>query len=902
MRVPRATVRLQMHPGFTLDDARARIPYYATLGISHFYLSPISCAVPGSQHGYDVVDPSRVSPDLGGEPALRRLARALQDRDMGILLDIVPNHMATHPGNEWWWDVLAHGMHSRYAAWFDINWHPADKSLHGKILAPFLADNYADSLARGDLRLNYDGKTDRYLIMAGAAAYPVAPGSLAGDDRNPVDVLAEYDPAFQAGQRRMHELLERQHYRLCSWRCAAKNINWRRFFEITGLIGVRVEEPEVFDAVHELPLRLYEEGLLDGLRIDHVDGLARPLTYCERLRAAMLERRPQAATPWVVVEKILAHAEPLDHRFQISGTTGYDFMDQVAAVLHDEKGCVQLVELWRQNTKNPDTAARFVLQARLLMLRRHFVAERTALTRCMHELIRGETGSDAWSMEALDRVLEAFLAGFPVYRSYIEGGEASAGDMAVIETAASEARTRLDSSEQRLLKVMVDRLTAVKQRDPDILSAAEDPVRIKVIRRFEQLTPPLAAKSLEDTVFYRYGPLLSRNEVGSDPSFLTLKVEEFHSNNTHRIKRHPASLLATASHDHKRGEDMRARLAVLSERVDAWRQACSEWETWQRTECGRPMPQAEIYMLWQTLVGAWPLDLDIRNAAAVAGFGKRIAQWQLKALREAKSSSSWLEPNLEHERDSATYLYKLLGWPTEAARRLAEAADAVAERDAVGEHVPQSGLLKSFHEFVQSIAPAGAVNGFAQLVLRLTAPGVPDLYQGTEWWDFSLVDPDNRRPVDYTARQRALESIGPEKNLASLLPHWRDGRIKQAMLCRLLELKAALPDVFNGGAYDPLEVAGVRRDRLMAFARRHNGRQVIVVAPRLCADAVSRAADARPVIDMTCWKDTGIMVAAHRGGGFKDVFSGRFFHPSDGAALKAEHLFADLPCAVLTAA
>ena len=902
MRAPRATVRLQVHPGFTLDDARECVPYYAALGISHFYLSPISCAVPGSQHGYDVVDPSRVSPELGGEAALRRLADALRVHDMGILLDIVPNHMATHPNNEWWWDVLARGRQSRYADWFDINWEAADESLRGKVLAPFLGDDYATCLKNGDIRLAYDEQAGSYVIQASGTAYPISAGSLVMGNRDRATVLAEYDPASEPGQRRLHDLLEQQHYRLCIWRRAADSMNWRRFFEITGLIGVRVEEPEVFEAVHQLPLSLYEQGVVDGLRIDHVDGLARPLAYCRQLRAAMRERRPQQESPWIVVEKILAHAEPLDSRFQVSGTTGYDFMDQVSGVLHDETGCRHLFELWQEKTGNSESADGFVLQARLLMLRRHFVAERTNLARYMHQLIGTEAGSETWAVEAVDRVLEAFLASFPVYRTYIEGGEASAGDVEVINTAASQARTWLDSSDQRLLDVLVEWLTGAKRVARKRRSSDVESDRKHVVQRFEQLTPPLAAKSLEDTVFYRYGPLLSRNEVGSDPSVLSLNVEDFHSHNIARAQRHPMSLVATASHDHKRGEDMRARLAVLSERVDAWREVCTHWESWQQAEYKVPLPQSEVYMLWQTLVGAWPLDLDIRNADAVANFGRRIAQWQLKALREGKTSSSWFEPNLRHEQQSAEYLYRLLGWPSKSAKRLAETENDDPEPKALADHDPASGLLAAFHEFVQTLAPAGAVNSLAQLVLRLTVPGVPDLYQGTDWWDFSLVDPDNRRPVDYSSRVRALGMFDPQANVASLLPHWRDGRLKQAFVARLLTLRATLPDVFSTGSYEPLDVEGVGRARLIAFARRNNGRDVIVVVPRLSAAAVASSVDTSPVIDMTYWKDTGIMVPAHRGGGFRDVLTGKAFDLSGGAAIKVEHLLAELPCAVLTAA
>lgn len=911
MSVPRATVRLQLHAGFTLDHAREQIPYYASLGVSHLYLSPISCAVPGSLHGYDVIDPTRVNPELGGEPALRALSEALRARGMGILLDIVPNHMATHPGNAWWWDVLARGRQSRYAHWFDIDWRPADKTLYGKVLAPFLAQDYAGSLAGGELRLVHDGERDRYLIEASGGRFPVADGTLACRGRDCTEILAEHDPAEHRGRWRLHELLKRQHYRLCGWRCAADSINWRRFFEISGLAGLRIEEPEVFDAVHELPLKLYEQGLIDGLRIDHVDGLARPLAYCRRLREAMRARRPggagAGAEPWVVVEKILAGGEVLDERWQVDGTTGYDFMDQAAAVLHDAHGGARLIGLWQQVCGRSDTAADFLREARTTMLRRHFFAERNALVRRVHELIHMRARPGEWSQEAVDRVLEVFLACFPVYRSYVEGAEAADQDRAVIDRAAAQARARLDpdSGEHRLLDLVTAWLIAIPPgtrpaRRPGGPPCDEAACRQEAVRRFEQLTPPLAAKSLEDTVFYRYGPLLSRNEVGSDPSVLAESVDAFHARNAWRAEHYPASLLATASHDHKRGEDARARLAVLSERVEEWERACREWAAWKTQECETPSQSAERYMLWQAMVGAWPLDLHPRDPEALAAFGRRIVQWQRKALREAKQNSSWFDPDLDYELRCAQYVHELLGWAPAQARRLAEAVDADERPDASDGHAPEAGLLCSFHDFVQDIAPAGAVNSLAQTVLRLTSPGVPDLYQGTEWWDFSLVDPDNRRAVDYPGRRRALDAAAANADMAALLAHWRDGRIKQAIIRAVLALRAQAEAVFARGACLPLETAGRRREHVIAYARRLGGQDVIVAVPRLCAQALAeQEGDGGPRIDMTYWDDTGIMVSALGGRDMKDIFTGKTHRPSANAELPAQRLFAELPCAVL---
>lgn len=902
MNGPRATVRLQLHAGFTLDDARVQVPYYSALGVSHFYLSPVSCAVPGSSHGYDVTNPQRINPELGGAEAFQALASALHAHHMGILLDIVPNHMATHHHNRWWWDVLEHGPHSRYARWLDIDWRPSDPTLYGKVLAPFLGQDYTHSLAEGDVRLIYDEERGRFIITAGQTPFPVAKGTLAGADRTPEKVLEEYTPGSQRGRWRLHELLKRQHYRLCSWHCAADSINWRRFFEISGLIGVRVEEPEVFEAVHELPLRLYEQGLVDGLRIDHVDGLAQPLSYCRRLRQAMRDRRETGREPWLVIEKILAADEVLDQRWQVDGTTGYDFMDQAGALLHDPQAEPELIALWHGLSGQPDTAATYVHDARTLMLQHHFVAERRALVRSLHGLLRMFPRTSDWSLQEVDKALEALLVYFPVYRTYLNDQEASHQDALEIERAAAGAHHRLRNGSEA--NVLLDDIKALllagrdlsEQGSPDLeLAHVQVPARREMIQRFEQLTPPLAAKSLEDTVFYRYGPLISRNEVGSDPSVFSLAPDDFHACNTRRASRHRASLLATATHDHKRGEDSRARLAVLSERVDDWKQACRLWTEWRRATPGMPCEGAERYMLWQAMIGAWPLELDIEDTGAVADFAARIVQWQTKALREAKLSSSWFAPDLEYERRSAQYVYESLGWkPVEAGVPKPDFRQGPAEGFM---HDPDAGLLRSLHGFVQSIASAGAVNSLAQTVLRLTSPGIPDLYQGTEWWDYTLVDPDNRKAVDYEQRRKALTEIASSTALSA--QHWRNGCIKQAVIQRILALRARDGDLFDLGAYEPLGVEGRRLNQVIAYQRCLEGQHVLVAVPRLCADGVRP--DAGLEIDTIYWNDTSIMVPALQGWHMQDIFTGKKRSVPDDGRLPARDLFSDLPCAVLVA-
>ncbi|MGB6103180.1 MAG: malto-oligosyltrehalose synthase [Pusillimonas sp.] len=834
MSTPRATARLQLHGGFTLLDACGLVPYYADLGVSHYYLSPVTRARPGSRHGYDVIDHSVVSPELGGEAALIQLAERLREYGMGLILDIVPNHMATHAGNAWWWDVLRHGPDSPHASWFDIDWQAPDPSLRGKVLAPFLPEACEAGLAGGNVRLVPDESGRALLIEAYGVCYPIAPGSLAGGGE-PAQIIRAHDGRDPAGRRRMHALLERQHYRLADWRSAASAINWRRFFEINDLIGVCVEKPAVFDAVHALPLRLYAQGLIDGVRIDHVDGLADPAEYCRKLRGELACRslqRPESLRgdePWIVVEKILAPDENLDSQWQVDGSTGYDFMDQTAAVLHDGGGAAALTWQWHELTGDARDVQAYVRDARQQLLDRHFVAERHRLLRGVRRLARAGEGTRDWSRQAIGRALDDVLVSFPVYRSYI----------------AEQA------------------LPGALWRD--------------VIRRFQQLTPPLAAKSLEDTVFYRYGRLLSRNEVGSDPAVFAIPASNYHQKNAWRAGHAPQSMLATATHDHKRGEDARARLAVLSEVSGAWCEASGRWLSgpggaWR--EAG-PAQAAERYMLFQTMVGGWPLDLASDDEPGLRDFVRRLGHWQVKALREAKLSSGWFEPDLAYEQAALAFLDSLL--PGQ-------------------EHY---GLLCDIALFAQRIAPAGAVNSLAQVLLRVTAPGVPDMYQGTEFWDFSLVDPDNRREVDFSARRAALTALEAGAQLPDLLAHWRTGGIKQAVLAWALNVRRAMPAVFTGGAYWALPSTGSRADHVVAFIRAGPDGLALVVAPRLCCSGVSRDRDL-PVLDPAFWGDTAVCAPRRYAGmAWTNALGGAQLNCAADGRIRLADALAELPVALL---
>ncbi|NYT22364.1 malto-oligosyltrehalose synthase [Alcaligenaceae bacterium] len=878
---PRATLRLQLHAGYTLDDVRGDLPYFSRLGVSHLYLSPVSQARRASTHGYDVVDHGRVDAARGGEEALRRLAGAARRAGMGILLDIVPNHMAADPDNAWWWDVLARGRESAWAACFDIDWDAS--SPPGRILAPFLARPYADALRRGDIRLVRTANLGPH-IVAHEIPYPLAPASLAALGEGDA-MLAAHDPARAEGRARLHDLLERQHYRLADWRCAARHINWRRFFEVSGLIGVRVECPRVFDLVHDLPLRLYAEGIIDGLRIDHVDGLAWPLAYCRRLRAALEALRPSrpssalAGPPWVVVEKILAPGESLDDRWAADGTTGYDFAGDVGALQHDGRGESPLFAAWARLAGDGRPARAWRLEARQEMLDRHFIAERNALLDAL--LRRARADAAAGVRGPLDtprvperlpvgRALDALLRHFPTYRSYVEEGPRTAADRFWFGQALEGARADADGGGYAALLPLLDRWLGGAAP----VSANER----RAVRAFQQLTPPLAAKSLEDTVFYRYGCLLSRNEVGSDPAVFALTPDAFHAANVARAARTPRGLLATATHDHKRGEDARARLAVLSEIPGEWLEACGTWLDEGAGDAASAVP-AFRYMLLQTLAGGWPPGLSATDAAGLRPYFDRVAAWVVKALREGKQLSGWFDPDPAQEEACLAYLESM--------------APGGSRHD----------LLTRIEDFVRRIEPGAIANGLIQAALRLTCPGIPDLYQGTEFRDFSLVDPDNRRPVDFAARSGALRNY--EEGRGGAAAHrplfdsgrwpahaWADGRVKQALVAELLGLRRRCPEAFEGG-YRPLAPIGGPPGRLLAFGR---GDSVLVIAGVKCAAPMRFDATGMPSLGPAYWEGAALSLPAAPDG-WRDVLRGRRW-PETPPPRVAE-LLAGFPLAVL---
>ena len=896
---PRATIRLQMHRGFDFDAAAARVPYFARLGMSHVYTSPILMARAGSGHGYDVVDPSQVNPELGGEAGLRRLVDVIRAHGLGLITDIVPNHMAVgEADNPWWMDVLEWGRESIYAGFFDIDWDVADPDLNSRVLAPFLGKPYGEALKDGDLKLCFDAGIGRFHVSAhDAHRFPLAPEQYAGlfktygsglealstrlrDALNrrlpratrragfeqicaeltgPAQtpelqtaierILAVHEPDAPGGAERLHQLLEGQHYRLAWWRTAPDEINWRRFFDVNTLAGLRTEESGVFEAVHATTFRLYAEGLIDGVRVDHVDGLADPRAYCRKLRRRLetLARERPAGLPkeraYFVVEKILAAGEQLARDWRTDGTSGYVFMNEASAVLHDPAGQEPLAALWRECSGGSGDFEREEREARRRIPGHLFSADFNACALALHRIARHEPATRDWTLAAIRRCLTEMLVHFPVYRTYADVQGRSAADAAIMARVIADAKNTCRPAERDLLDLMDRWLGGEPAQSQRHAVARRD--RLRALARFQQLTSPVAAKSVEDTAFYRFGVLLSRNEVGANPGQFAMTATEFHNACRERRERYPAAMLATATHDHKRGEDLRARLAVLSEIPAEWKQVVDSWRHGNAALKphfgGLSGPDAiDEYLLYQMLVGAWPLMLRSDDRAGLAELAQRLGDWQRKAVREAKRRSGWVEPNLGYEEACDTFLNLLLDPDRSAA------------------------FLQSLTTLIERLAAPGALKSLAQTLLRLTTPGVPDTYQGTEFWDFSLVDPDNRRPVDYDAREHALDENRTDRDV---LGNWRDGHVKQRLIARSLQLRATIPDVFNGGSYLPLRLTGVRAQDVLAFAREHAGQAVIVAVPlrSTTANAPDSIGDDL-MFPSQAWGDTRIELPASLGG------------------------------------
>jgi (1->4)-alpha-D-glucan 1-alpha-D-glucosylmutase len=913
-RLPVATYRVQLNRQFRFEDARKLVPYLCRLGISDLYASPILKARWGSTHGYDVVDPASLNPELGSEEDFEALSRELKGYEMGLLLDIVPNHMAASPENPWWRDILENGRYSPYAAFFDIDWAAAED----RIILPILTSPYRQALDTGQFSLILDdtGLSVRYrdcnlpldirsyrLVLSHRWDTLEAALSSNHPDLEPVfrliNTLEHLPPSSgpQKTGREYHErqaaketfriivsrvprvkawlgegialfngcrgrpesfalmddLLEQQAYRLEFWRSALGQLNYRRFFDVSDLIGLRVEEEEVFQAVHALILRFVREGKVTGLRIDHVDGLRDPRQYLIRLQPQVTQGATEVGRPrrsYVVVEKILSGGETLPWDWPVSGTTGYDFANMLNALFIDGEGARALNEIYRRFTGSRATFDDVVYENKRQVVAELFPGEVRGLGRMLADLARRAESAAGLSAEKLKQALTEVTACLPVYRTYTRTFKVSPRDRIYLEQAVAEARRHQGTANT----TAVDFLKRVLTLDfPDYTTTARKETWLDFVLRWQQLTGAVMAKGFEDTALYGYSRLLSLNEVGGDPGSNGLSIDYFHRRNRVRLEHWPHTMNATSTHDTKRSQDTRARINILSEIPEEWGAHLSRWCHWNEPKKCRvkevPVPEPDIEMLiYQTLIGAWPL-----NETEVPEFKKRLKDYLTKAVREAKVHTSWLSPDRDYESALDTFLKSIL------------------------EDSPQNGFLRDLLPFTRKITYYGMLNSLAQVLLKATCPGVPDFYQGAELWDFSLTDPDNRRPVDFVKRKTLLadltrkEAQGQKSLAQEVISSWQDGRVKLYVTVKALGARRAGRDVFQEGQYLPLKVAGGKQGHVVSFARRRDSTWFLVVAPRLPAKLV--APGTLPV-GRRVWDDDRLLLPDGAPEGWSNLFTG----------------------------
>ncbi|WP_276854924.1 malto-oligosyltrehalose synthase [Enterobacter oligotrophicus] len=796
--IPSATYRIQFRNGMTFDRVVELVPYLKDLGISHLYASPVFTATHDSTHGYDVVDPNEIEPAIGGRAGFDRMASALRQAGMGLILDIVPNHMSTSLENRWWRDVIEYGQQSRYARYFDIDWSRP-------LTLPFLGDTFEAELEKGAITLKRDTVTGKAALVYYDTAYPLNPATVADD-------------------KTLAELHEAQSWRLMSWREASKQLSWRRFFEITGLVGVRVEDEAVFNDTHRLILELVHAGVVDGLRIDHVDGLADPLGYLQRLR--------QATGPacYITVEKILAKGEQLPAEWPVSGTTGYEFIASLAEVLVDDNNLERLENIHDQTVGGTVDRHDALRDAKGLMTDRNFEGEFTTLLTIATDLAR-QNGL-ALHSDDIRHTLRELLIAFPVYRTYGTAEGLTPSDVALLNRVVA----RITTPEPALSLIMRILTGDVQPHSRDAAALFRT--------RFQQLTGPLMAKSVEDTLFFRHNLELALNEVGADPTPQAFSLARFHQEMRIRLARQPDALLGTSTHDTKRGEDARARLYTLTEAPEQWGENLARWRQMNQTQVrflndGTAPNAADTWMIYQALAGVWPATLSPDDRDGLKSLEDRFLGFIEKALREAKQRTDWIDSNESYENVVLDYVRHLLS----------------------------SDNTLFLHDFCESLQPfirAGLMNSLSQTVIKLTAPGVPDIYQGSEALNFSLVDPDNRREPDF-AVLRANLSTG-DSGLFHHEQRWRDGSVKQYVTATLLRLRPHYPALFRYGDWLPLKVSGERENNLIVYARVKDDSALIVAVPRLVFDVTTPD---------TLWANTTVAIPEElTGKRYRDLFTG----------------------------
>jgi (1->4)-alpha-D-glucan 1-alpha-D-glucosylmutase len=793
---PRCTYRLQLSGDFTFEAAALQAGYLAALGISHVYCSPFLQAATGSSHGYDVVDPHRINDELGGEPGFRHFTSVLAEHGLKLVMDVVPNHMATAGrANPWWWDLLQHGKSSSYAGYFDIDWEPQMSHLKGKVLLGVLGDRYGRELEAG--RLTLEQREEEIVVRYQDVEFPISRESL---DGQPLDAMRQDLDALDA-------LLQRQHYRLAYWRTAQDELNYRRFFTVDSLIGLRVELEQVLQDSHRLVFDLLARGAVAGLRVDHVDGLLDPVSYLSTLRAV-------APDAYLVVEKVLEDDERLPDAFPVQGTTGYDFIAQVDGLFVNSLNEDQMTALYHSFTGEALTFAEVVRACKHEMMVGDLAPDLERLTSLLVDICdRYRRQRDRTRRELQDAIREV-AAGLTVYRTYVRPGAATDEDRLRIAAAVAEAGHNRPEMEPELIGFIGELL----------LNEHDGYQEREFAARFQQFTPAVMAKGVEDTAFYRYNRLVSLNEVGGDPARFGRSAQGFHDYCSHIAAHWPATMLTLSTHDSKRSADVRTRLSLLSEIPIEWGEAVRRWADHNQRYRSQGYPDRNIeYLMYQTLVGAWPMDVS------------RLTAFLKKAAREARVHTSWLNPATVYEDTLVQFASQVV-------------ADAEFSGDVeafIGDH---------------RIAALGRTASLAQVALLLTCPGVPDLYQGTEVWDLHLVDPDNRGQVDYVRRGRLLSEVR-DMNPAQALARADDGAPKLWLIDRILELRRSRPELFENTSYAPLTAVGAKAQHVVSFVRD----RLLVIVPRLLAGL--RGDWAGTTLDLPPGRWTNVLTAEELHGG-----------------------------------
>jgi (1->4)-alpha-D-glucan 1-alpha-D-glucosylmutase len=946
--LPLSTYRLQFNAAFTFNDAAAIVDYLDALGISHCYASSYLTAVPGSGHGYDVADPTRLNPELGDEVSYASWIARLRDRGMSHILDIVPNHMGiARSANPWWQDVLENGASSRYAHVFDIDWTPLKDELRDKVLLPVLGDAYGAVLENQEIQLEYEEGAFRARYHD--TRLPIAPGTYdlsLGTDKNVLledigqesaagvefqsiltairhlpgrlvtnaEQLAERDREKEVIKRRLaaltascprvadhialavrrlngvkgdahsfdalDRLLSAQAYRLAHWRVAGEEINYRRFFDINELAAIRMEDPSVFELVHAFAFDLVRRGYLDGMRIDHVDGLFDPGDYLRRLRQRAYGLRAESAGKndfYLVVEKILTGDEELP-AWPVEGTTGYDFLVKLNGLFVDDRNERALNDVYERFVRLKAPYDEITYRGKQLVLRVSMAGELNVLGHRLNIFSERNRHYRDFTLNALTQAMREIIACFPVYRSYVnERDPVSVQDRQAIERAVRAAKHHNPNRPAAVYDFVCDLLL----KRADYISESDRDEHMRFVGKFQQVTSPVTAKGIEDTALYIYNRLASLNEVGGEPHTFGVTADTLHAWFKARTERWPHALSATSTHDTKRSEDVRARLNVLSELPGAWKQAASRWARVNRR--GRSLiedhsypSRNEEYLLYQTLLGTWPLDP--MNAEEESDYRERIVTYMLKAMREAKVYTSWLNPSVAHEQAMTRFVESVLAPANEAFR-------------------------EDFLQLHATIARYGIYNSLAQLAIKVCAPGVPDFYQGSELWDFTLVDPDNRRPVDYRKRWQLLRALDEEcaadgrAEVAARVLQAKDDRLKLFASAALLRVRRQEHDIFTHGDYNPVDVEGARRDHVFAFSRSAGGRRAVLAVPRLVATLTSNP-DLAPIGERA-WGDTLLAIPGVRQGGLHNAITDRCVAVDESGAVRAADVFDRFPVAVL---